>query len=64
MTTFLDVWDNEKTCNFRVVFREAGISEQTVHKFASLFWSSAMLARDELDAERFLDSRNEEGERD
>ncbi len=63
MTTFLDVWDNEKTCNFRVVFREAGISDQTVHKFASLFWSSAMQARNELD-EEIRQAYAEEGERD
>lgn len=58
--TFLDMWDNEKICNFRVVFREAGISEQTVHRFASMIWASAMRARDELEEEMRREAGREE----
>ena len=63
MTTFLDVFRGEIARNYISVFTSGAVSEETVHKFASLFWSSAMKARDELD-EEIRQAYAEEGERD
>lgn len=63
MTTFLDVWRSEIVGNYLAAFTAGAVSEETVHKFTSLIWSSAMLARDELD-EEIRQAYAEEGERD
>lgn len=63
MKTFLDVWRSEIVGNYLSAFTAGAVSEQTVHKFASLIWSSAMKARDELD-EEMRQAYQEEGERD
>lgn len=57
---FLDVWDNENAQNFRVVFREAGISEPTVMRFAQMFWIGALEARRQYEAEGILAKDEEE----
>ncbi len=63
MTVFNDIWRGEIAGNYIVAFTKGAVSEETVHKFASLFWSSAMKARDELD-EEIRQAYAEEGERD